>query len=59
VSTRAIVDNAASSSRERRGHAQVELLVPSPDDTLIELALDDSQVRPVLARRLRDRDAMP
>jgi hypothetical protein len=31
----------------------------NPDDTLIELGLNDSQVRPVLGRRLRELDAVP
>jgi hypothetical protein len=38
---------------------KVELLVRAVEDTLVELGLDDSQVRPVLGRRLRELDAAP
>jgi hypothetical protein len=38
---------------------KVELLVRALEDTLVELGIDDSQVRPVLGRRLRELDAVP
>jgi hypothetical protein len=38
---------------------KVELLVRAVEDTLVELGIDDSQVRPVLGRRLRELDAAP
>jgi hypothetical protein len=31
----------------------------NPDDTLVELRLDASQLRPVLGRRLHELDAVP
>jgi hypothetical protein len=38
---------------------KVELVVRALEDTLVELGIDDSQVRPVLGRRLRELDAAP
>jgi hypothetical protein len=38
---------------------KVELIVRALEDTLIELGIDDNQVRPVLGRRLRDLDVTP
>jgi hypothetical protein len=38
---------------------QVELLVRAVEDTLAELGIDDTLVRPVLGRRLRELDAAP
>ena len=38
---------------------KVELIVRALEDTLVELGIDDSQVRPVLGRRLRELDAAP
>ncbi len=38
---------------------KVELVVRVLEDTLVELGIDDTQVRPVLGRRLRELDAVP
>jgi hypothetical protein len=38
---------------------KVELIVRALEDTLAELGIDDTQVRPVLGRRLRELDAAP
>ena len=38
---------------------KVELVVRALEDTLAELGIDDSPVRPVLGRRLRELDAAP
>jgi len=38
---------------------KVELIVRALEDTLSELGIDDSGVRPVLWRRLRELDAAP
>jgi hypothetical protein len=38
---------------------KVEIIVRALEDTLVELGIDDRQVRPVLGRRLRELDAVP
>ena len=38
---------------------KVELVVRVLEDTLVELGIDDTQIRPVLGRLLRELDAVP
>jgi hypothetical protein len=45
--------------RRSRPTFNVELVVRVLEDTLAELGIDDTQIRPVLGRRLRELDPVP